>query len=178
MKLLAALAFVAALPAHALAPGDAAPALALPSARGGEGTRERLRGKLVYVAFWASWCAPCKRSFPWMAEMQRRYGERGFVVVAVNVDKQRADAERFLKGTPAAFTVVFDDSGRTPQAWEVRGMPSSYLVDPTGKVVLVESGFRDERKDEVEARIRAALRVSCSHSRLRPLRSRRPRPPC
>lgn len=159
MKRLAAIAFAFAfaLPAHALAPGDAAPPLALPSASGEQVVLERLRGKLVYVDFWASWCAPCKRSFPWMAQMQRRYGERGFVVVAVNVDKQRADAERFLKATPAAFTVVFDDSGRTPQAWEVKGMPSSYLVDPSGKVLLAESGFRDERKDEVEARIRAAL---------------------
>jgi thiol-disulfide isomerase/thioredoxin len=146
-----------ALPAHALSPGESAPPLALPAAGGERVTLEGLRGKLVYVDFWASWCAPCKRSFPWMAEMQRKYGERGFVVVAVNVDKQRADAERFLKATPAAFTVVFDDSGRTPQAWQVKGMPSSYLVDPAGKVLLAESGFHDERKDAVEARIRAAL---------------------
>lgn len=157
MKRLAALLFAFVLPAHALAPGDTAPPLALPAANGEQVALERLRGKLVYVDFWASWCAPCKRSFPWMAEMQRRYGERGFVVVAVNVDKQRTDAERFLKATPAGFTVVFDDSGRTPQAWEVKGMPSSYLVDPSGKVLLAESGFRDEKKDEVEARIRAAL---------------------
>ena len=89
--------------------------------------------------------------------MQRRYGERGFAVVAVNVDKKRADAERFLGATPAAFTVVFDESGRTPAAWEVKSMPSSYLVDPAGRVLLVETGFRDERKDDVEARIREAL---------------------
>jgi cytochrome c biogenesis protein CcmG/thiol:disulfide interchange protein DsbE len=146
-----------ALPAHAASPGESAPPLALSTAGGERVSLESLRGKLVYVDFWASWCSPCKRSFPWMAEMQRRYGERGFVVLAVNVDKQRADAERFLKGTPAAFTVVFDDSGQTPQAWQVKGMPSSYLVDPSGKVLLAESGFRDERKDEVEARIRAAL---------------------
>ena len=70
---------------------------------------------------------------------------------------KRADADRFLQATPAAFTVVFDDSGATPAAWQVKGMPSSYLVDASGRVLLVESGFRDERKDEVEARIRAAL---------------------
>ena len=151
------LAAALAFQAHALAPGEGAPPLALSTAGGERVSLESLRGKLVYVDFWASWCAPCKRSFPWMAEMQRRYGERGFVVVAVNVDKQRADAERFLKATPAAFTVVYDDSGRTPQAWQVKGMPSSYLVDPAGKVLHAESGFRDERKDEVEARIRAAL---------------------
>ncbi|MCL4763755.1 MAG: TlpA family protein disulfide reductase [Burkholderiales bacterium] len=145
-------------PAHALGAGDPAPALALPTA-GGTVALDALRGKLVYVDFWASWCAPCRRSFPWMGEMQRRYGDRGLVVVAVNVDRRRADAERFLQATPAAFTVAFDDTGRTPTAWEVKGMPSSYLVDPQGRVLLVESGFRDERKDAIEARIREALPV-------------------
>jgi thiol-disulfide isomerase/thioredoxin len=154
---LVGLALALCAPARALAPGEAAPALGLPTADGATVSLETLRGKLVYVDFWASWCGPCKRSFPWMAEMQRRYGERGFAVVAVNVDKKRADAERFLGVTPAAFTVVFDESGRTPAAWAVKSMPSSYLVDPSGRVLLVETGFRDERKDDIEARIREAL---------------------
>lgn len=146
-----------ALPAHALRPGDAAPPLSLPAASGETVSLEALRGKAVYVDFWASWCGPCKRSFPWMADMQRKYGDRGFVVVAVNVDRKREDADRFLASTPAGFAVVFDASGRTPSAWEVKGMPSSYLIDASGRVAFVESGFRDERKDELEARIRAAL---------------------
>lgn len=144
-------------PAAAQAPGAPAPPLALPAADGAPVSLDALRGKVVYVDFWASWCTPCKRSFPWMGEMQRRYGERGFAVVAVNVDKRRADADRFLQGTPAPFTVLFDDSGRTPAAWQVKSMPASYLVDPAGRILHVEAGFRDERKDEVEARIRAAL---------------------
>jgi thiol-disulfide isomerase/thioredoxin len=154
-----ALLLVAALAgtARATAPGDVAPPLALASAGGEQVTLDALRGKVVYVDFWASWCTPCKRSFPWMAEMQRKYGEQGFVVLAVNVDKRRADAERFLQAVPAPFTVVFDDTGRAPAAWDVKAMPTSVLVDATGRVVAVESGFRDERKAEVEARIRAAL---------------------
>lgn len=144
-------------PAHALAPGEAAPALSLPALDGSSLTLDALRGRLVYVDFWASWCTPCKRSFPWMGEMQRKYGEQGLTVVAVNVDKKRADADRFLVATPAAFTVVFDDSGRTPTAWQVKSMPSSYLVDPAGRILFVESGFRDERKEAIEAAIRAAL---------------------
>jgi cytochrome c biogenesis protein CcmG, thiol:disulfide interchange protein DsbE len=114
---------------------------------------------IVLVDFWASWCGPCKRSFPWMNEMTRKYGAKGLTIVAINVDKKREDAEKFLKLAPAEFTVVYDPAGKAPAAWQVKAMPSSYLVDATGKVVLVENGFKDERKGEVEERIRAALGV-------------------
>ena len=73
------------------------------------------------------------------------------------MDRTRDDAQRCLDLLPAKFTIVYDPSGAAPAAWDVRAMPSSYLVDATGKVVLVESGFRDERKEHVEERIRAAL---------------------
>jgi thiol-disulfide isomerase/thioredoxin len=111
----------------------------------------------VLVDFWASWCAPCKRSFPWMNELQQRWGGKGLAVVAVNVDKKRDDADRFLRQVPAAFTVVFDGAGATPSAFGVKAMPSSYLIDARGNVVEVEQGFRDERKAALEERIRALV---------------------
>ena len=61
---------------------------------------ERFRGKVVVVDFWASWCAPCRQSFPWLNEMQAKYGSAGLVVIAVNVDRERAEAERFLREVP------------------------------------------------------------------------------
>ena len=154
---LALLFAIAPLAAHALGAGDAAPPLALADAAGQTVDRAKLRGKVVYVDFWASWCTPCRRSFPWMNEMARKYGDQGFAIVAVNVDKKREDADRFLKATPGQFTIVYDPAGAAPAAWQVKAMPTSYLVDASGRVVLVESGFRDERKGEVEQRIRAAL---------------------
>ena len=141
----------------AVALGEIAPAFALSNAAGQDVDLEKLRGSVVYVDFWASWCGPCKRSFPWMNEMSRKYGPKGFTIVAINVDKKREDAEKFLKFAPAEFTVVYDPAGKAPAAWQVKAMPSSYLVDASGKVVLVETGFKDERKGEVEERIRAAL---------------------
>jgi len=144
-------------PASAVGVGEAAPALALANAKGEPVALDKLRGQVVYVDFWASWCGPCKRSFPWMNELAQRYGASGLTVVAVNVDKKREDADRFLAATPAQFTVVYDAAGATPAAWAVKGMPSSYLIDRSGHVVLVEQGFRDEQKAGVESRIRDLL---------------------
>ena len=152
-----AAAFACASVAWAAGVGDAAPGFVLSTAAGESIALDKLRGRVVYVDFWASWCGPCRRSFPWMNDMQQKYGARGFTVVGINVDKRRPDAERFLLQTPAAFTIVYDAAGATPEAWAVKGMPSSYLVDATGKVVAVESGFRDEQKAVLEDRIRALL---------------------
>lgn len=143
--------------AFATEAGQPAPNFALPNAQGGVVTLESLRGQVVYVDFWASWCAPCRRSFPWMNEMRQKYGGKGFVIVAVNVDKKRADAEKFLAQIPATFPVVFDEAGTTPDAFGVKGMPSSYLIDTRGNVVFVERGFVDERRAELEDRIKSLL---------------------
>ena len=138
-------------------PGERAPAFALPTAAGETLALERLRGQVVYVDFWASWCGPCRRSFPWMNEMNRKYAAKGLAIVAINVDKKRADAERFLAQIPAEFTVVFDAPGAVPAAYAVKGMPSSYLIDANGRVVVVEQGFRDESRAVLEEKIRALL---------------------
>ena len=137
--------------------GTPSPAFALPDAGGQSVSLESLRGPVVYVDFWASWCGPCRRSFPWMNDMAQKYGDRGFKVVAINVDKRRADADKFLAQVPANFTIVFDPAGTAPTAWAVTGMPSSYLVDAKGNVVATESGFADERKADLEGRIKALL---------------------
>jgi thiol-disulfide isomerase/thioredoxin len=150
-------AFLATSPAHGTEAGQPAPAFALPTASGDTVALDKLRGKVVYVDFWASWCGPCRRSFPWMNEMQQKYGPRGFAVVAINVDKKRSDAERFLVQYPANFTVVYDEAGVTPAAYGVKGMPSSYLVDPRGNVTFVERGFLEEHRAELENRVAALV---------------------
>jgi len=161
MKMLAKLlplAFLAlASHASAVAVGDPAPPLSLPDAKGATVSLAALKGKVVYVDFWASWCAPCRRSFPWMGEMQQKYGPKGFVVLAVNVDKKRSDADRFLAVTPGAFTIVFDPTGATPTAWDVKGMPTSFVVDRQGRVVSIDAGFRDDMKPALEAKLQAVL---------------------
>jgi thiol-disulfide isomerase/thioredoxin len=137
--------------------GAPAPAFALPDVAGQSVTLAGLRGQVVYIDFWASWCGPCRQSFPWMNAMAQKYGAQGLKVVAINVDKKRSDADRFLAQVPAQFTTVFDPAGAVPAAYDVKGMPSAYLVDATGNVVLVEEGFRSETADAMEARIRTLL---------------------
>lgn len=154
---LAAALLYAALPACAVEVGNLAPAFALPTAADETIELARLRGHVVYVDFWASWCGPCRRSFPWMNALHARYGNQGLAIVGINVDKRRADADRFLRDVPAAFSIVYDPQGLAPVAFDVKGMPSSYIIDRRGVVVAVEEGFHDDRRDAVEARIRALL---------------------
>jgi thiol-disulfide isomerase/thioredoxin len=144
---------------QAAAVGDAAPAFALPTAQGGTISLLQLRGQVVYVDFWASWCGPCRRSFPWMNEMQQRYGGRGVTIVAINVDAKRADADRFLRQYPATFAVVYDGTGTTPGAYAVKAMPSSYIIDPQGRVAGVEYGFLEDRRVALEEKIRSLIVV-------------------
>jgi cytochrome c biogenesis protein CcmG/thiol:disulfide interchange protein DsbE len=152
---IAAVALLAA-PAMAISEGQMAPEISLPG-KSGTVRLSALRGKLVYVDFWASWCEPCKESFPWLNEMQSKYGPAGLQVIGVNVDANRADADKFLGSVPAKFTIAYDSKGETPSAFGVKGMPSSYLVAPDGKVVLVHAGFSDNDKAELEGKIKAAL---------------------
>jgi thiol-disulfide isomerase/thioredoxin len=118
---------------------------------------ESLRGKVVYVDFWASWCVPCRQSFPWMEEMHRRYSRDGLVVIAVNVDHERADAERFMAALAPSFRVAFDPEGSMAEHWHVRGMPTSFLIDREGKVQLQHAGFRTRDRDVLAEQIRTLL---------------------
>lgn len=134
----------------------AAPDLKLPTI---DGTVQlsALKGEVVYLDFWASWCLPCKKSFPWMERMQQRYGEQGFKIVAVNLDKDKALADEFLKQKDVSFTVAFDASGSSASKYKLRGMPSSYLIGRDGKVHASHIGFRDKDKDKLEQAVKTLL---------------------
>jgi len=115
------------------------------------------RGRVVYLDFWASWCTPCRKSFPWMNAMQKQYGKYGFEVVAVNLDENRELANQFLKQTPANFTVAFDPSGKTAESYSVDVMPSSFLIDRKGELVAIHKGFRQVDSAALEKEIRQLL---------------------
>lgn len=146
----------AAVARPAAPPVRTAPSFALPG-RTGTVSLDSLRGRTVLVDFWASWCGPCRGSFPWMASLQKRFGDRGLTVIAINLDKDREKADRFLAEVPAPFTVAFDPSGRTAEAYHVSAMPTSFLVGPDGTVTFAHPGFDPRTSADFEHRIEEAL---------------------
>jgi thiol-disulfide isomerase/thioredoxin len=115
------------------------------------------KGQVIYLDFWASWCVPCRKSFPWMNAMQEKYKKDGFVVVAVNLDAEHEEAQRFLEKNTAVFDVVYDPKGETPKKYGVKGMPTSYLIGRDGKVKIAHTGFFSKKKPQYESEIQSLL---------------------
>ena len=115
------------------------------------------RDKVVVLDFWASWCVPCRRSFPWMNEMHDKYGKDGLVIIGVNMDASTADAEAFLAEIPARFQIIYDAEGDLAKRYDVIAMPSSYVFDRDGKQVANHLGFKVKRQDEYEALLQETL---------------------
>ncbi|MEP4548030.1 MAG: TlpA disulfide reductase family protein [Saccharospirillum sp.] len=124
---------------------------------GGELSLVELQGQVVLVDFWASWCGPCRESFPWMNTIQQRYQDDGLVVLGINLDQDAAAAESFLKTVPANFTLARDPDAHLPEAFGLIGMPSSYLLDRQGRIRATHTGFHASRVDEYEASIQQLL---------------------
>jgi thiol-disulfide isomerase/thioredoxin len=133
-----------------------APAIHLPAIEG-EVDLAQLQGKVVYLDFWASWCDPCRDSFPWMAEMKEKYGSDGLEVVAVNLDKEKELADKFLSTMNVNFVVAFDASGKSAEKYKLRGMPGSYLIGRDGNIQASHLGFNDKDKAKLEAAIKVLL---------------------
>jgi thiol-disulfide isomerase/thioredoxin len=111
------------------------------------------KGKVVYVDFWASWCGPCAQSFPFLNQMHQQFKDKGLEIVGVNLDENPEDAKSFLTTHPASFTIVEDISKQCPKAFDVKAMPSSYIIDRKGLVHHVHFGFRSGDTDELQAAI-------------------------
>ena len=120
------------------------------------------RGKVVMLDFWASWCVPCRRSFPWMNSMHQKYAERGLVIVAVNVDKKTAEAEKFLEAYPAEFRIAYDPDASLAREYGVETMPSTFIIGRDGQVASRHFGFKVKRQEEYEAAILTALEIESS----------------
>jgi thiol-disulfide isomerase/thioredoxin len=118
---------------------------------------QQYTGKVVYVDFWASWCGPCRKSFPWMNAMQAKYQQQGLEVVAINLDVDTALAHEFLAKIPASFNLMFNPEGDVAKAFDLQGMPSSFLFNRQGELVQTHMGFFEENIPAYEQEIQILL---------------------
>lgn len=143
-----AIAALLSFSAYSLEVGDPAPGFTLPELQEdgdpAEVALDDFRGKVVYLDFWASWCAPCKVSLPLLNEMRNDYIAEGkpVEVLAVNVDRDPLDGIDFLIDHPVSYTVLEDAAGETPALYEVRGMPTAFLIDAEGTIRMIHDGFK------------------------------------
>lgn len=161
LRTLATAAFLAAsLPLAAVQPGSPAPAITMPRYDKPDTTVsvQALRGKVVYVDFWASWCIPCRISFPVLDRLHRQHSGSGFEIVGVNKDATKEDAERFLKRVPVGFTLVTDASDGAAKAFDVKTMPVGYLIDRKGIVRHVHPGFTRSTGEALEQEVETLLK--------------------
>ncbi len=140
--------------------GEDAPPLALPDLRGGTVDLAKLRGKVVAVNFWASWCPPCREEIPELAEVWTDHRGRCFELLGVAEESAREDVARLATGIP--YPVLLDERAEALSAWRVAGYPRTYLLDAQGKVRKIFEGAL--RKRQLEEAIRPLLPETCPSS--------------
>jgi thiol-disulfide isomerase/thioredoxin len=115
------------------------------------------KGKVLYVDFWASWCGPCAKSFPFLNEMHQQLNDKGLQIVGVNLDENMDDAKAFLTKYPSSFTVMADISKECAKDFDVKAMPSSYLIDRKGNIKHIHMGFRSGEAKDIRAQVEKLL---------------------
>ena len=156
-----ALAAAASAPSNAVAAdpiGQPAPAFSLPL-RGGSAPLglDKLRGQVVMVNFWASWCEPCRKEFPLLDQIYKKYKGAGFTLVGVNVEPEVKDAEGFIAKTPVTFPIVFDKDSAVSRLYHVSGMPTTVLIDRKGVLRWVHRSYVPGDENEYLNQVRAML---------------------
>ncbi len=153
-----ALAMTSLLAASVGAGTSIAPAFSLPSRSGDTLSLAQLKGKVVMLNFWASWCGPCRQEMPLLDQMHKRYSALGFTLVGVNVDADSKDAESWLSKTPVSFPVVFDRESKVSKLYDVSAMPSTVFIDRQGNVRYLHRGYKAGDEGEYLNQIRALLK--------------------
>ena len=138
----------------AAVPGESAPTLSGTTLRGEHLTLDALRGHVVVVDFWASWCEPCRRSFPTLEALSQRLGPRGVTVVGVSVDDEVANCQQFVHDFRPTFPIMHDATHAIAERWSPPSMPATYVLNREGVVVAVLTGAD---VSQVESRVLAAL---------------------
>jgi len=144
----------AAAAAGAVEPGAAAPGFRLqPFAAATPVSLADYRGKVVLVDFWASWCSPCRQSLPLYEKLRNEFADADFAILAINLDEDVADAKAFLAEHPVKYTTLQNPQSDVAKAFDLKGMPSSYLIDRDGVVRVRHIGFEAKDIDALKREI-------------------------
>ena len=135
-----------------------APPFALPSRNGDVVALDKLKGQVVMLNFWASWCGPCRQEMPLLDQMHKRYSSLGFTLLGVNVEENTTDAEKWLSQTPVTFPVLFDKENKVSKLYDVNAMPSTVFIDRKGNVRYLHKGYKPGDEAEYLNQIRALLK--------------------
>ena len=144
--------------ASALDVGDTPPDWSMTTLAGKPISLASLRGKVVLIDFWASWCAPCKEEMPFLEGLHKKHGGAGLVIVGVSVDKDRENADKFIRALKVTFPIIHDDKHTVADQYKPPRMPTSFVLDRQGKVRFVHAGYRKEDAVSLEREIAQLLK--------------------
>jgi thiol-disulfide isomerase/thioredoxin len=142
-------------PLQAGAPG---PAFQLNSNSGKPISLADLKGQIVLVNFWASWCGPCRQEMPILEQLNRQYRNKGVTLIGVNVEPDSAAANAWIKATPVSFPILYDVDSKVSKLYEVQGMPNTVILDRKGIVRYIHRGYSPGAENEYLDQIRALIR--------------------
>jgi peroxiredoxin len=144
--------------AQAISESAPAPDFTLKSNSGKNIKLSELRGQVVMINFWASWCGPCRQEMPLLNQLYQRYEPMGFTLLGVNVEEDSAAADKVLKEIPVDFPVLYDNRNQVSETYQVRAMPSTILIDRDGKVRYLHKGYKPGYEEDYQKQVRELIR--------------------
>jgi peroxiredoxin len=148
----------ALLPVAASAGNAAAPTFSLPGKNGETIDLAKLKGQVVMLNFWASWCGPCRTEMPLMDQIYKKYSPAGFTLLGVNVDTDSTDAQKFLSQVQVNFPIAYDRENKVSKMYDVAAMPSTVFIDRKGNVRALHRGYKAGDEAEYLAQIRSLIK--------------------
>jgi len=153
-----AAALALALPAFAGPAGSPAPQFTLAARSGEDVSLAQYKGQVVMLNFWASWCGPCRQEMPLLESIYKKYGKMGFTLLGVNVEPDSQAANEWLKQTPVSFPILYDKDSKVSKLYDVAGMPSTVIIDRSGKLRMLHRGYKPGDENEYLDSIRTLIR--------------------
>jgi peroxiredoxin len=146
------------LNAHALSVGQASPDFTLPSSTGKNIRLQELRGQVVLINFWASWCGPCRQEMPLLEDIYKKYSKLGFTILGINVEQDSSKAATYLRDVPVSFPILFDTQNTLSKLYDVNAMPTTVIVDRNGKIRYIHAGYKPGYEETYKKQIKDLIK--------------------